>query len=214
MKVLCQQILPLFGGCNRPGRFFVLFVQNSLLLFPGPFVTQSFTCPDCVAQSLICDAELPLVPIVQHRAFLPVQNLVPALSLAVLRHRASPCPDCAAQSFACTDYMTQSFPACSKQGSGTSSSRCCVAQSFTYPDCVAQSFAACSMRGSGFFPSRCYATQSFPCPDCAAQSFACPDCVTQSFSACSKPGSGFFPGCFETQSFPLSRLCGTELCLH
>ena len=43
--------------------------------------------------SRLCGTELPLVPIVQHRAFLPVQNLVPALSPAVVvRHKASLVP--------------------------------------------------------------------------------------------------------------------------
>ena len=179
-------------------------------------------------QPLLCSTELPLVPIVWHRAFLPVQNLVPAFSLAVLRHRASPVPivqhralllaQCevpalspavvvrhrasyVTQGFPCPDCVTQSFAACSMRGSGSFPSRCCAAQSFACTDYVTQSFPACSKQGSGSFPNRCCVAQSFPCPDCAAQSFP----------ACSKPGSGSFPGCFETQSFPLSRLCSTEL---
>ena len=104
-----------------------------------------------------------------------------------MQHRAS----YVTQSFACTDFVTQSFAACSKQGSGFFPSRCYVAQSFACPDCATQSFSACSKPGSGFFPSRCY----------VAQSFTCPDCVTQSF-----PLSRLC-----STELPLSRLCGTEL---
>ncbi len=142
------------------------------------------------------------------------------------------------QSFACPDCVTQSFPACSKQGSGTSSSRCCVAQSFPCPDCVTQSFPLSRLCGTelplvpivwhrdslpvqsrvpALPPAVVMRRSALLAPivlhraSYVTQSFPCPDCVAQSFPACSKPGSGFFPGPFVTQSFPLSRLCGTEL---